>query len=77
VTALDVYTGATLSADRSADAAEADTERYVTLYSMRTGFPRSAEEMRGAARDFEVPADMRTPEALRPWINGEADVKSR
>jgi hypothetical protein len=77
VTALDVYTGVTLSADRSADSAEADTERYVTLYSMRTGFPRSAEEMRGAARDFEVPADMRTPEALRPWINGEADVKSR
>jgi hypothetical protein len=23
--------------------------------------------MRGAARDFEVPRDMRTPEALRPF----------
>ena len=23
--------------------------------------------MRGAASDFVMPADMRTPEALRPW----------
>jgi hypothetical protein len=25
--------------------------------------------MRGAARDFEVPRDFRTPEALRPYTN--------
>ncbi|WP_250516994.1 hypothetical protein [Caballeronia sp. INDeC2] len=77
VTALDVYTGVTLAADKSTEAANAETERYITLYSMRTGFPQSTDEMHGAARDdFEVPADMRTPEALRPWINGAPDMKS-
>lgn len=39
-------------------------------YSDRTGFPRPAEAMRGAASDFEVPADFRTPEPLRPWGAG-------
>jgi hypothetical protein len=29
--------------------------------------PRPPEAMRGAARDFKIPRDMRTPEALRPW----------
>ena len=36
-------------------------------YHRRTGFPKPPEQMRGAARDFEVPRDMRTPEALRPF----------
>ena len=37
-------------------------------YSRRSGLPLPAEEMRGAARaDFETPADLRTPVALRPW----------
>ena len=36
-------------------------------YHRRTGFPKSPEQMRGAARDFEVPRDMRTPEPLRPF----------
>ena len=36
-------------------------------YSGRRGMPRPPEEMRGAARDFEVPRDMRIPEALRPY----------
>lgn len=36
-------------------------------YRGRSGFPRTPEAMRGAARDFEVPRDMRTPEALRPY----------
>ena len=36
-------------------------------YHRRTGFPKAPEQMRGAARDFEVPRDMRTPEALRPF----------
>ena len=34
------------------------------------GFPKPPEQMRGTARDFEVPADMRTPEALRPFAIG-------
>ncbi len=36
-------------------------------YSDRSGFPKPADQMRGAAReDFKPPQDMRTPEALRP-----------
>jgi len=45
------------------------TRRHVPVadYSHRSGLPRPPEAMRGAARDFEVPRDFRTPEALRPW----------
>ena len=39
-------------------------------YSARRGLPRPPEEMRGAARDLEVPEDMRIPKALRPWTSG-------
>lgn len=35
-------------------------------YSRRSGFPKPAQEMRGAARDFVVPEDFRTPKLLRP-----------
>ena len=35
-------------------------------YGDRSGFPQPAGEMRVAARSFEIPADMRTPELLRP-----------
>jgi hypothetical protein len=37
-------------------------------YSNRRGLPLPPAEMRGAARDdFEIPADMQTPPALRPY----------
>ncbi|TXN43018.1 cyclase dehydrase [Methylobacterium sp. WL7] len=36
-------------------------------YGDRSGFPRGARSMRGAASDFEPPADFRIPEPLRPW----------
>ena len=36
-------------------------------YSDRVGMSRAPEQMRGAARDFEVPRDMRPPEALRAY----------
>lgn len=36
-------------------------------YSDRSGFPRGLQTAWGAARDFVVPPDMRTPELLRPW----------
>ena len=37
-------------------------------YSDRSGFPKSPQEMRGAAlKDFEKPEDMRTPEALAAY----------
>lgn len=61
VTALDIYCGQTLSRE--------DTSPQPPLrdYSDRSGLPRPPQQMRGAARDFEVPRDMRTPEALRPY----------
>jgi hypothetical protein len=43
-------------------------------YSNRSGFPRAASAMRGAAKDFEVPRDFRQPEALRPWTDAPAPV---
>jgi hypothetical protein len=36
-------------------------------YSNRRGMPRPPEAMRGAAKDLEVPKDMRIPDALRPY----------
>jgi hypothetical protein len=40
-------------------------------YSDRSGLPRSPQQMRGAARNFEVPRDMRIPDALRPYEQPE------
>ncbi|QEI09336.1 hypothetical protein FXN63_14980 [Pigmentiphaga aceris] len=61
ITALDVYTAQTwkpLSVD----------QQSAYDYSGRVGMPQSPDRMRGLARrDFKVPRDMRTPEALRPW----------
>ncbi len=36
-------------------------------YSDRSGFNKPAHAMRGAASDFEVPRDFRTPEPLRSY----------
>lgn len=36
-------------------------------YSDRSGWPQPAAQMRGAARDFDAPQDMKTPSALRPY----------
>ena len=38
-------------------------------YGGRSGFNRPAHQMRGAARDFEVPRDFRIPEPLRPYAS--------
>ena len=66
VTALDVVCGASLTRHaRPKPRPLTDID-----YSRRSGFPKPAEQMRGAARDFEVPRDMRTPKALRPFVNG-------
>jgi hypothetical protein len=64
VTALDVYCAQRLS--RAAQQRQRQRS-LIPDYSDRSGFPRPPREMRGAAADFEVPADMRTPEALRPY----------
>jgi hypothetical protein len=36
-------------------------------YGNRSGLPLPPEQMRGVARDFPVPPDMRTPEAMRAY----------
>lgn len=40
----------------------------VADYSDRSGFPKPPDAMRGAAADFEVPADFRVPDSLRSDI---------
>jgi hypothetical protein len=62
VTALDILAARALSQPQA-------ERRQVTYdYSSRSGFPQSPERMRGAARDFVVPEDFRTPELLRPFL---------
>jgi hypothetical protein len=65
VTALDVLCARRL-ARQNKHARPGQRQRFID-YGNRSGFPKSAQQMRGAARDFEVPADMRTPAPLRPW----------
>jgi hypothetical protein len=67
VTALDAVCAQALG-----NAAPAAAKRPVRDYGDRRGMPRPVEAMRGAARDFAVPRDMRTPEALRPYPRGLA-----
>jgi len=68
VTALDVYCAQLLSSrQRSQGRASGRRRRAMRDYSGRSGFPRPADEMRGVARDVKIPADMQTPEALRPF----------
>jgi hypothetical protein len=63
VTALDVYCATALSGE------DARPQPPIRDYSRRSGLPRPPDAMRGAARDFEVPRDFRTPEALRPFAS--------
>jgi hypothetical protein len=60
VTVLDALCARLLSSEQS-------SHRTTYDYSTRRGMPRSPNEMRGAARDLEVPRDMRIPEAMRPY----------
>ena len=64
VTALDVLCARTLDQDRRR------SPLRLRDYSSRSGWPRPPEAMRGAARDFETPKDMRTPDAMRPYPIG-------
>ena len=47
--------------------AAARRRRPLRDYSQRSGFPRGVEASRGAASDAPIPADMLTPELLRPF----------
>jgi hypothetical protein len=60
-TALDVYCAQALSGESPVPLPPARD------YSRRSGFARPPQEMRGAARDFDVPRDFRPPEPLRPY----------
>jgi len=60
-TALDIYCGQALSREGTSPQAP------LRDYSDRSGLPRPPQQMRGVARDLEVPRDMRTPEAMRPY----------
>ena len=62
VTALDVICAQSLSQE-----AQAAARLPARDYSGRSGFPRGVTGARGAARDFEVPRDFRTPEMMRPY----------
>jgi hypothetical protein len=73
ITALDVYAAQGCShrtETRRASCASAHD------YSDRTGFRRAPSEMRGAAlSDFDVPRDMRAPEALQSYTRSEGASK--
>jgi hypothetical protein len=57
-----------------ADEAESHvrTQRYVSMYRNRSGFPRAPDAMRGEAlRTFDTPRDMRAPDALLPYTHSQ------
>jgi hypothetical protein len=62
VTLLDGFCAAELSHSER-------RERFMPMrdYGDRRGLPAAPDLMRGAARDFQVPRDMRVPEAMRPY----------
>lgn len=61
VTALDIVCAQQLSGGHKQQA------QPLRDYSDRSGLPRPPQQMRGAARDFRIPRDFQTPEALRPF----------
>jgi len=63
VTAVDVLCARGLSAEKGGP------RTAVADYRDRTGFPHGTQAARGAARDFEIPRDMRTPDPLRPYTS--------
>lgn len=63
VTALDIFCAQQLTSQKRL------SRNPARDYSNRTGYPRSIEASRGAARDLEVPRDFRIPEPLRPWAS--------
>ncbi len=65
VTVLDLICTRQLAAEREEE--EWRVRRAVRDYSARSGLPQAPDAMRGAARDLDVPSDMRIPEALRPY----------
>ncbi|MBD2748581.1 cyclase dehydrase [Microvirga sp. BT688] len=69
VTALDVYCAQTLSRESPTPLPPMQD------YSDRTGYPGGIQQSHGAAKDFEVPRDFRTPEAMRPYAQPQASQR--
>jgi len=65
VTALDAACATALS--RRNGQLQRSRNAAIVSYAAASGFPAAPEKMRGVARDFKVPDDMRTPELLRPF----------
>lgn len=65
ITALDLLCAQTLTAIKPRPAPR--MLRLLSRYRDRSGFPRPVEAMRGIARDFQAPRDMRIPELMRPY----------
>ena len=65
LTVLDLYAAQQFRLKQASHEARGASVRD---YGSRSGFPRTPSEMRGAAlANFNVPRDMRTPEALQPY----------
>ena len=58
VTAVDAICAKTLSSE------DTRPQRPIRDYSDRSGFPRPPEQMRGVARDLQIPSDMRAAPQL-------------
>jgi hypothetical protein len=65
--AIGAVAGVTMADLACAKGLESRERVAVRDYSDRSGFPRPAEEMRGAAKDFMIPRDMRMP--MRPTLH--------
>ena len=66
VGALDIYAAGVTASSRTGR--HNSVVRPLRDYSTRSGFPQAPDAMRGVAlADFQMPRDMRTPEALRPY----------
>ncbi len=64
--ALAAVTAVDVACARGLNAEKGNRKTATVNYSNRSGFPGGVEAARGAARDFQVPADFRIPDALRP-----------
>src|SRR3954467_8982264 len=65
VTVLDAACASALSSRNGQ--LQSSRKAAIRSYAAASGFPAAPHKMRGAARDFKVPDDMRTPELLRPF----------
>lgn len=70
VTLLDILAARSMAAERDRRHQRRHDTRMGLLraYRHRSGLPKAPTAMRGAANDFEIPRDFRTPDLLRRWV---------